>query len=127
MVAGHNTLCRIWRINTSDDDEVGGAVLTGTVVYSHIPVMFQSEPAQQVFLQQGLQTERTFSAVIVPGYLDIRERDELEVMSPVDHVYYSDRFRIVGVNYSSHNRRDPRNYLRVDMIRSVFSHAELYQ
>ena len=124
MVAGENTRCRIWRIDTDPDDAVGGAVITGSVVYDFIPLRFQAEPEQQLLLQQGLQTMRTFTAMIVPGYLDIRERDELEVTAPLDHIYYGLRFRITSVNYSSHNRRDPRNYMRLGLIRSVRAHEQ---
>lgn len=124
MVAGQNTLCKIWRINTDPDDIVGGAVTTGTVVYDYIPIRFQAEPEQQLLLQQGLQTMRTFTVMVVPGYLDIRERDELEITDPKDHIYYGKRFRITSVSYSSHNRRDPRNYIRLGLIRSVVAHGK---
>jgi hypothetical protein len=124
MVAGANTKVTIWRMDTDDDDSVGGAVITGTSVYTHINIRFQAEPEQQLLLQQGLQTMRTFTAMVVPGYLDIRERDELEVTAPIDHIYYGKRFRITSVSYSSHNRRDPRNYIRLGLIRSVRAHEQ---
>lgn len=124
MVAGLNSLCRIWRIEVNADDEVGGALVTGTVVYDFLPVRLQGEPENQLFAQQGLQTMRTFTAIVQPGTLDIRERDELEVIDPYDQIYYSQRFRIQSVTYSTHNQRDPRNFIRLGMIRSVRAHQQ---
>ena len=120
-LAGNNIRVRIWRTNYSSDDTVGGAVVTGTVVGDY-PARLQANPQEQLLLQQGLETERTFKVNIVPGYLDIRERDELEVIQPTDHVYYGQRFRIRGVSYSSLNKRDPRNYLMLTLTRDVRAH-----
>ena len=121
-LAGNNIKVRIFRIDYSDDDIVGGAVVTGTSIGDY-PARLQANPEEQLILQQGLETERTFKINIVPGYLDIRERDELEVIAPTDHVYYGKRFRIRGVSYSTMNKRDPRNYLMLTLTRDVRSHA----
>jgi len=123
MVAGLNTKVRIYRIDFDDDDEVGGAMITGSVAHSNVMARIESNPEEQVLLQQGLQTLRTFNALIVPGSLDVRERDELEVTAPVHHPYYGVRFRIVGVQYSSMDRYNPNNYMRLAMVRDVRSHA----
>lgn len=120
-LAGNNIRVRIWRTNYSSDDTVGGSVVTGTVVGDY-PARLQANPQEQLLLQQGLETERTFKVNIVPGYLDIRERDELEVIQPTDHVYYGQRFRIRGVSYSSLNKRDPRSYLMLTLTRDVRAH-----
>lgn len=123
-IAGNNIQIRIWRINYSNDDSVGGAVVTGTVVGTY-PARLQSNPEEQLIMQQGLETERTFKINLVPGYLDIRERDELEVSQPTDHPYYGKWFRVRGVSYSSLNKRDPRNYMMLTVSRSVRAHADL--
>lgn len=123
MVAGLNVRFRIWRYTAQNDDAVGGAILSGTVSYDQVQARFQSNPLSQLLLQQGLEANRTYSAVIVPGTLDVRERDEVEVIQPLDHVYYGQRFRIVGMQYSDHNRRDPRNYIMLTMSRSDEAHA----
>lgn len=124
MVAGANSLCRIWRIEVDADDAVGGALVTGTVVYDHLPLRFQGVPEEQLLMQQGLQTLRTFTGMITPGTLDIRERDELEIINPYDDIYHQKRFRITSVTYSSHNQRDPRAFIRLGMIRSVRAHQQ---
>jgi len=120
-IAGNNIKIRIWRTNYSPDDIVGGAIVTGTVLGDY-PARLQANPEEQLLLQQGLETERTFKINLVPGYLDVRERDEVEVLAPTDHVYYGQRFRVRGVSYSSLNKRDPRNYLMITLTRDVRAH-----
>jgi hypothetical protein len=110
-------------MDTIDDDIVGGARVSGTVAYTDIRARIEANPENQLLLQQGLETVRTFNALIVPGTLDIRERDELEVTAPSYHPYYAARFRIVGIQYSSMDGSNPNNYARLSMIRSVRSHA----
>lgn len=123
MTAGMTSRVRIWRIDFDDDDIVGGAMITGSVAHSNVHARIESNPEDQLLLQQGLETVRTFNALIVPGSLDVRERDELEVTAPAHHPYYGVRFRIVGVQYSSMDRYNPNNYMRLSMIRSVRSHG----
>lgn len=123
---GANCNINIWRINTNDDDYVGGASQTGTIVYRAIPCNLQAEQTEQLLLQQGLETPRIFKALL-PSTWDIRERDELQVVAPKDHVYYEKRFRILTVTYSGLNRRDPRNYMILEMVRSIVSHANTNQ
>ncbi len=93
MTAGLNIKSSIWRIDYETDNTVGGAVTTGTVVYENVFTRLQSNPEEQLLLQQGLETERTFKVVVVPGTMDIRERDELQVTAPTDHIYYGQRFK----------------------------------
>ena len=122
-MAGYNTKVRIYRMATLDDDEVGGAIVSGTVVHPYIRARIEANPEEQLLLQQGLESHRTFNALIIPGSLDIRERDELEVIAPTNHVYYGDRFRIVGIQYSSMDTSNPNNYTRLSLTRSVLAHA----
>jgi len=123
MPAGLNTRVRIWRLDDIDDDVVGGAVISGTVAHYNVRARIEANPEDQLLLQQGLETVRTFNALIVPGTLDVRERDELEITRPTYHPYYASRFRIVGVQYSSMDGSNPNNYMRLSMVRSVRSHA----
>jgi hypothetical protein len=124
MVAGLNFRINVWRINYNPDDAIGGAVITGTLVYTDLQARMQANRDVQALLQQGLETDRTFNLVLIPGTLDVRERDEIEVCQPIEHQYYGRRFRIRSVSYSDHNPRDPRNYLMITVSRSVTSHAE---
>lgn len=125
MTAGLNTKITIWRVSTSGqaDDAVGGAQPTGTVAHQNVLARIEANPEEQLLLQQGLETVRTFNAVIIPPNLDIRERDELEITEPTDHFYYGVRFRITGIRNSSHNPRDPRGYMILSLTRSVRAHS----
>ena len=118
-IAGLNCRINIYRINFDPDDVVGGAVTTGTLQYQDVRARIQANPEEQLLLQQGLETIRTFTATLIPGTLDIRERDEIEVSQPIDHNYYGDRFRITGVRFSDFNKRNPRNYMMLTLQRSV--------
>jgi hypothetical protein len=122
--AGANIRFDIWRTGwVGADDDVGGAVITGSFVYTGVQGRMQADMPSQLLLQQGLETTRTFTATLFPGTLDVRERDEVIVSDPFDHVYHDKWFRVVGVQYSDFNPRDPRNYLILSLVRSVFAHA----
>ena len=123
MVAGLNTRVRIWRMSNISDDTVGGARVSGTVAYDYVRARVEANKEEQILLQQGLEAPHTFNALIVPGNLDIRERDEMEIVKPVDHIYYGERFRIVGIQFSSMDGSNPNNYTRLAMTRSVRAHA----
>jgi hypothetical protein len=123
MIAGLNIRVDVWRIDTGDDDIVGGAVITGSLVYSDVACMMQPQDEEQLLLQQGIETVRIFNANVVPGTLDIREKDQLEISKPQDHPDWSNRFRVITVSKPSHNPRDPRNYLRLVLTRSVRAHS----
>ncbi len=123
MAAGLNIKVRIWNMQNSPDDAVGGAVLTGTIVGDY-QSRFRENRENQLLLQQGLEVEKTYSAIIVPGTVDVHERDELEIIQPTDHPYYGQRFRVRGVDYSMFNPRDPRNYVHLTLSRSRISHAQ---
>jgi len=124
--AGMNIRFDIFRIAYGSDDSVGGAVITGTCQYADVMGRLQAEEPVQLLLQQGLETPRTFTATIVPGTLDIRERDEVWVSEPHDHIYYHQYFRVVGVRYSNFTPRDPRNYMLLSLVRSVRAHSNSF-
>lgn len=122
-MAGDNMRFAIYRISFPSDDIVGGAQVSGTLVYDQVQGRFQAQPAQQLLLQQGLETEQVFTARVIPGTLVIYERDEVEVIEPFDHPYHGLRFRVVGSRYSDFNPRDPRNYILLDLVRDERSHG----
>jgi len=123
MTAGMNLKVNVWRMSTQDDDVVGGASISGSVIYSNVAARMEAEEPEQVLLQQGYQTLRTFGMTIMPGTLAIKERDEIEITAPYNHQFLNDRFRVVGIRYSSMNPSDRRNYLILNLIRSVEAHA----
>jgi hypothetical protein len=122
MSAGLNRRCDIYHYSFLADDIVGGSQPTGTVSYWNVPLRMQENAPSQLLLQQGLETQRTFSGVIVPGTLKIYERDEIKITQPTDDVFYGDFFRIVGMRYSDFNPRDARNYIMLSLVRSDIAH-----
>ena len=122
MMQGANIRISIWRLTPTSDDYVGGAVLSGTVVLSFLPARMQAAPDEMVLLQQGLETQRTFTVTVAKGNLDIRERDEMQVVWPANYPYINDRFRIMSVRYSDFN--DPRRYMILAVQRSVVAHRQ---
>ena len=124
MAAGQNVTFRVWRINNLADDYVGGANVSGTIAYESLMVRFQANPEDQLLLQQGLEVQRTFTALVTPPNLDIRERDEFELTLPYNHPYATKRFRITSVRYSDFNPGDARGYMLLNLVRSVRSHKE---
>lgn len=124
MVAGLNVRFRIWQMNEESDDYVGGASISGTCMYDNVLGSIQQLPTSQVFLEQGLETHKVFQILLVPGNLNLFERDELELVQPTDHWYVNNRFRVIGVQPARNLPRDPRNYLIVQAHRKVISHAQ---
>lgn len=124
MVAGFNVRFDVWRMNTDSDDYVGGAMITGTVVYSYVPGMFQTLNTQQRVLGQGLEYDKPGFVLLQPGTLDIRPRDEFQVVAPTDHIQYGKKYRCVDITYSHHNRRDPRCYIMAAISRSERAHTQ---
>lgn len=123
MVAGLNIRVNVWRTNYASDDIVGGAVVTGTYVYNDVQARMQGNKPEQVLLQQGLETDRTFNMTLIPGTLDIRERDEIEVSQPIGNIYYGDKFRVRSVMYSD-NANDRGGYIMLALSRSVRAHEQ---
>jgi hypothetical protein len=122
---GFNCKSQIWRMTNlgQEDTRVGGASITGSVIHENVLTRIQDEAEEPLLVQQqGLETNRVLSGNIVPGNLDVRERDELEVTEPLDHFYYGKRFRIIRVRNSSHTPRDPRNYMILRLEKSLEAH-----
>lgn len=122
MILGGNIRVNVYRMTPQTDDYVGGAMISGSVVYNSIPMRMQGNADEQVLLQQGYETLRTYTFTVSRGGLDIRERDELQVVFPPDYPYYNDKFRVMNVRYSDLN--DARKYMILSVQRSVRAHTE---
>lgn len=122
MPAGKVVKATIWRLTPQTDDYAGGVQLSGTVAYQDWLGRIQGNPEEQVLMQQGYETNRTFTFTGWPGNKDIRERDELEITFPPTYPYLNVRFRITGVRHSDFN--DWRSYMILSLQRNVRSHAE---
>lgn len=101
MTAGLNIKIDIWTMGQDDDDVVGGAMITGTLAYQDVAARLTMRRPNQLLLQQGLETIKTADLLIQGRNITINERDEIEVVWPLDHDFYGNRFRIEGIQPSS--------------------------
>lgn len=125
MTAGLYLQARIWRFTTSpNDDQVGGAQPSGTVLYSSLPARIEAVEPTQALLEQGLEIPLTFHAVI-GGTPKIRANDQLEVTGPPLSPYYNDRFRVIGVLHGS--MIDPRSFIVLVLRRIETAMSNVYQ
>jgi hypothetical protein len=97
MVAGLNLKVTVHRLSQSTDDASGGAMFTGTVQYQDIAARLAARMPSQQALEQGLEVDRLIDMSIVGRGLTVNERDEVEVTWPIDHPYFGERFRVVGL------------------------------
>lgn len=126
MTAGMNCKINILGLVTIDDD-VGGAYSTGTILHANIDARIDEDLPKTDFIQQGLETVKTFSGMIWGHALNFREQQEVEIVSPPNHEYIGKRFRIVSKVGSSNHPSQKRNVWIVKLTRSQISHKEQYQ
>lgn len=127
MPAGLNCRVNAIRLSYGTDDDVGGAYPSGTTLHESLNAMIEQDLIDASFYQQGLEAIKTFSGMIWGHNLQIREQDEIEIVSPPNHVYYGKRFRVVEARYSSSHPALKQNYLIVKLTRSQIAHGESYQ
>lgn len=121
MTAGLLHTGRIWRFTSPNDDAVGGALPTGTVIYSPVFARIFTEKPTLALLEQGLETPELFSAILEPGNLLLNHNDQYEVTDPNISPYKNLRFVIISIQNPS--MLDERRYVRVVMRRYVIAHS----
>jgi len=126
MRAGNNLQARFWRYTYPVDDEVGGALPSGTVIYDSVEGRVQANTPIPAFAMQGLATNKVMTGEFYPGTLDIREFDQCEVVSPPNHPYYGEKFRIDTIQKPNYHPGDPRGFLILTLVRST-KHSNEYQ
>jgi hypothetical protein len=117
MTAGLNIQARVHRMSVNADDDVGGALITGTVVYECLNTRLTPARPSFLLLAQGLETERLATATVRPGTLVIYERDEFEVVGPINHPSLGERWRVVSVDRPSLHPSDSRGFLNLTLNR----------
>lgn len=123
MPAGFNARVKVLRLVYNDDD-VGGSVATGTTIHESLDARIEQDLIDSGFYQQGLETKKTFSGMLWGHQLQVREQDEIEVVSPPNHDYYGKKFRVVEARYDSRHLGIKQRYLLVKLIRSQVAHGE---
>jgi len=121
---GLNTRFRVWRQSQVSDDQIGGAVYTGTVTHEYIRGHFSATLPNQELVEQGLETMKTADAFVWPGTVVIQERDVLEVVGPSHHEYYGKRFRIIGLKKGDMHAHSRGRFWRARMRRIDYTRME---
>ena len=123
-MAGLNTTGRLWRFHYPADDNVGGALPSGTILKENVYGRIEQLKATQVLLEQGLELPEMFQAFLyyTGDPLDIQNNDQLEIYYPPISPFCNKRFRIVGYRHSSHT--DLRRFVEVTMRRHEESRTE---
>lgn len=123
MPAGLNRLAELTTFSFPNDDVVGGAQPSGTVVYPNLVIRIKSEKPTLALLEQGLETQTIYSAHLFAGNIDIHHNDQVRVTAPNNDWFFNKTFRVIGVQRSSNNLQD-RNFVRVTLRRYEESHSE---
>jgi len=127
MPAGTNCRVRAWRLVEYADDDVGGAVPSGTILHDSLEARIDEELTDTAFIQQGLESKKTFSGMVWGHQLRIIEQDLIEVISPPNHDYYGKYFKVEDGRYDSRHPGIKQRYLLVKLTRSQIAHGERFQ
>jgi hypothetical protein len=123
MTAGMNVRGTVWWISASTDDDVGGAVITGTSAYRDVYGRLTPQSVTTLLLEQGIEAEKLWNLELRPPSMVIRERDEFEITFPPMHWNYGERFRVVSVKYPSMHPSDSRGSINLVVKRRERAHA----
>ena len=121
MSAGLLHTGHIIRFSYNVDDDQGGALPSGTVIYRPVFARIFTEKPELALLSQGLITPELFSAVLQPGNLDLRHNDQFQVDAPNESPWLGLKFVIISIQTPS--IMDGRRYMRLVMRRFVIANA----
>ena len=123
MTAGLNIHVRFWRMTTLVDDEIGGALPTGTVIYDDVMARIEPMRPDYLLIQQGIETNNLYTCVCRPASLAIKEYDEAEVVFPLNHNLINKRLLVRNIQDTSLHPSDSRGYLVLTLERKFDAHA----
>lgn len=123
MTAGLNVKINVYSMDNLSDDRIGGAILTGTLAGESLACRFEQQKPSYLLMQQGIEVNKIWTVVLKPYEADITERDEVEIVYPVNHSYYGSRFMVKSVQRSSHHPSDPRGYVILYVEKREYAHS----
>jgi hypothetical protein len=123
MTAGLNVRIDVYRITEDVDDEHGGAIVTGTVLYDTVDARLQAIKPSPLLLQQGLEVDSLFRLMAQCSDRPYREYDEIEVTWPKQHKYYGERFRIIKVQEDALHPFDRRSFAEFTLSKMKYSRS----
>ena len=125
MTAGFQSKGVIWRFSYPVDDEQGGSVPSGTIIYQNVQARIFTEKPTLALLEQGLETPEMFSAILAPGNMVLEHNDQYQELAPNISPYLNHKFVIISIQRPS--QLDQRQYLRVVMRRFETAHINNLQ
>lgn len=123
MPAGLNYVCRVIRFSYPQDDAVGGAVPSGTVLYPFLDIRIESKAPTTALVEQGVQTIALFDAMLFEGNVTIEHNDQIEVLLPAMGWFHGKKFRVIGIQRASSHPALDRNQIKLTLRRWEQSHA----
>lgn len=124
MTAGMNVRIKVWRLTEITDDDIGGAVLTGTVSYQTLDARWQELKPDSMMLFQGLEMNEIFRCMTRPTTLSIEENDEVELVWPPTHPRYGVRFKVIKIQRDGLHPMDRRNFVELSLSRIRVSRVD---
>lgn len=126
--AGYNLVSRIWEFTeASNDDDIGGAVPSGTVLYDNVATRLQSLKPTQALLEQGIEMAGLFTAMVTPGNMVIKHNNQIEIVLPVNSKFYMKKFRVLTLQEVSTHPSQSRNFIILNVKRVEKSIQNDYQ
>lgn len=107
----------IYRLTQQADDDYGGAVYSGTVVYPNTSCQFEVTPSSRMLLQQGIEVQSIAFALVRPATLQILEQDQFEITWPPYHPQYGKRYKIDKVEADARPASKAESMLRLTLKR----------
>lgn len=124
---GLNTQFSVTRMSQASDDQIGGAVFTGTVTNQCVRGHLHVREPSQLAIEQGLETPNQADAFVLPATISIQERDLLEVTGPLNHPNINQMFRVVGVADWAKHPQDRQRFTKLRLMRYERSRTEAKQ
>ena len=110
MRAGARLRVNVHRAIQGADDAVGGATYTESTVYIDLwcNITRNSRPQQEDDVELTTRSNLIFTcrAKIKDEVIDIKGRDFIEVIWPLEHPLIGQTMRVTGVNHSPQTRRN---------------------
>jgi hypothetical protein len=125
MAAGLDIRIRVWRLTEFSDDEVGGAEISGSILFDDLDARLQALKPSPLLLQQGLEVESLFRLLVLDSSNDYREFDEVEVVWPETHKYCGDRFQIRKIQEDALHPFDRRSFVEMTVSKMKYSRSNI--
>lgn len=115
-------VCSLITFSYPNDDSVGGAVPSGTVVYERLDARIEANMPTQVLMEQGVDVIPTWQVLIHPGNIDANHNDQIVFTAPQNDWFYGKKFRVVGITRSSSHFGNDRALIKFIVKRWGESH-----